>query len=191
MEASVPKDRVQPRAIARTGLDAAAAFRTHHEFVWRVIVAAGVPLSAVDDVVQDVFVTVHRRRRAYDGRAPVRHWIYGIARGIARNHCRKAARAANKRRALAADAAVAQHESPTDPDAAIAGKQVRDLVVEFVCRLPVEQREVFTLVQLEGMAVPEIAVMLDAPLNTVYSRLRLARKRFETMAARLRSEGRA
>ena len=176
----------ETRALAQPEVDVNLAFREHYRFVWRVLLSAGVSRSGVDDAVQDVFVTVHRRRRDYDGRAPLRHWIYGIARGVARNHKRKAVRAANRQEALEGDVA------PTDvgpraasAEDAVAQQQARDLVAQFVETLGPEQRDVFTLVHLEGMAVPEIADMLGASVNTVYSRLRLARQRFEAMVARL------
>ena len=42
-----------------------------------------------------------------------------------------------------------------------------------------DKRIVFALVELEQLAVPEVARMLDLKLNTAYSRLRLARQAFE------------
>jgi len=38
---------------------------------------------------------------------------------------------------------------------------------------------VFELVDVEGLRGPEVAELLGANLNVVYSRLRLARRRFE------------
>jgi RNA polymerase sigma-70 factor, ECF subfamily len=46
-----------------------------------------------------------------------------------------------------------------------------------------EQREVFVLAELEQLSAPEIAEALDVKLNTVYSRLRLAREAFASAAA--------
>ena len=42
--------------------------------------------------------------------------------------------------------------------------------------LSAEQREVFVLTEVAGLTAPEIARLLSIKLNTVYSRLRLARK---------------
>ncbi len=48
---------------------------------------------------------------------------------------------------------------------------------------------VFYLSDIEGLTAPEIATALDVNLNTVYGRLRLARKRFErALALRARGE---
>ncbi|MEM6991141.1 MAG: sigma-70 family RNA polymerase sigma factor [Myxococcota bacterium] len=174
--------------VATVDVDVTAAFREHYRFVWRVLVSAGVPRSGVDDAVQDVFVTVHRRRRDYDGRAPLRHWIYGIARGVGRNHGRKASRKALRVQALdGEERATPALATTAGQETEVARRQAKDLVAAFVETLSDEQREVFTLVHMEGMAVPDIAAMLGAPVNTIYSRLRLARQRFEAMVASVRA----
>jgi RNA polymerase sigma-70 factor (ECF subfamily) len=45
-------------------------------------------------------------------------------------------------------------------------------------QLPMEQRAVLVRHDIDGFAAPEIARELELPLNTVYSRLRLARAKF-------------
>lgn len=152
--------------------DLAAAFRDHHDFVWRSLAHLGVRSDAIDDAVQDVFVIVHRRGHAYDGRVPLRHWLYGITRNVALKHRERSARAqARARHDLAG------HAPPTvDP----LGQRDEIATVErFLAELDPDQRSVFVLAELEGHTAPEIAEMLGVKLNTVYSRLRLARVRFE------------
>jgi RNA polymerase sigma-70 factor (ECF subfamily) len=46
------------------------------------------------------------------------------------------------------------------------------------------KREVFTLVEIDELTVPEAASVLEIPLNTAYSRLRVARQDFEAALAR-------
>ena len=48
-----------------------------------------------------------------------------------------------------------------------------------------EQRAVFLMHDLEGHSAPEISDAVNVPLNTVYSRLRLARKHFNDAVAQL------
>ena len=45
------------------------------------------------------------------------------------------------------------------------------------------------LAEIEERSVPEIAEALAIPLNTAYSRLRVAREEFKQAATRLRSRG--
>ena len=69
------------------------------------------------------------------------------------------------------DAAPGPHEIATQAEA------VR-LVDQLLEALDDEKREVFVLAELEQMTAPEIAAALAIPVNTVYSRLRMAREEF-------------
>jgi DNA-directed RNA polymerase specialized sigma24 family protein len=62
--------------------------------------------------------------------------------------------------------------------------QRRALLRTALDALPLEQRAVFTLFELEGLAGHEIASMIGVPLPTVHSRLRLAREAFRRALAR-------
>jgi RNA polymerase sigma-70 factor (ECF subfamily) len=52
-------------------------------------------------------------------------------------------------------------------------------------RLDDDKREAFVLSQVEGMSAPEIAEITGVPLNTVYSRIRVAKLAFQAEVARL------
>jgi RNA polymerase sigma-70 factor (ECF subfamily) len=56
--------------------------------------------------------------------------------------------------------------------------------------LPLEQRAVFTLFELDGLSGDGIAEMLEIPLGTVYSRLRIAREQFKKTVTRLQARDR-
>jgi RNA polymerase sigma-70 factor (ECF subfamily) len=174
---NLPVPLLAVSVLAPDEVDVAMAFREHHPFVYRVLLCTGVPRTALDDALQDVFLTVHRRRRDYDGRAPLRHWIYGIAKGVGRNHGRKARWRARRHADLPALA-----QSP-EQEMSVARRQALALVDDFLRELNPDQREVFVLVHVEGMTAPEVARMTGARVNTVYSRLRLARARFEEIVA--------
>ena len=153
----------------------------NYRFVWRIVVCMGVSLAGVDDAVQEVFMVAYRRRADYDARACVRSWLFGIARNVARNHLRRA----RKDRARLPEVASSR---PSDvPEEHMARVEAVELVERFLAGLDARQRDVFVLAHIQGMTAPEIAAMLDVKLNTVYSRLRLARRRFERAVARHRA----
>ena len=56
-------------------------------------------------------------------------------------------------------------------------------VLRLLDALDEEQREVFVLAEFEGMTVPEIADATGENLNTLYTRLRTARQRFNALVA--------
>jgi len=68
-------------------------------------------------------------------------------------------------------------------------EEKRALVAAVLEALSMDQRAVFVLHDLEERAVPEIATMLGIPLNTAYSRLRLAREQFAAAVRRLQLRG--
>ena len=166
-----------------------AVYRREFAFVWRALRYFGVPDAAVEDVAQEVFIVLHERRDAYDGRAgTLRSWLYGIARRAALRHHRTSRRKGAGRHAREAEANPEllrpQGDPRADPERQLARAQAAALVEAFLDSLTPDRREVFTLHELEGMPAPAIAELLGVKLNTVYSRLRRAREQFASAVAR-------
>lgn len=169
---------------ARAGLDLEEVYRLHHGLVWRSLRGLGVPEHAVDDALQDVFVIVHRRQHAFDGRATLRKWVLGIARNVALKYRERTAR-------HLARVDPVEDEPPASGtlalDDALAQRQAAVMVDRFLDTLDPDKRAIFVLSDVEGLSAPEIADVLGVKLNTVYSRLRVARLRFEQAVARHRA----
>jgi RNA polymerase sigma-70 factor (ECF subfamily) len=70
------------------------------------------------------------------------------------------------------------------PDARAAAEQALRHLQRLLDALSDDQREVFVLTELEQLTAPEISEALGLNLNTVYSRLRLARRAFAEARAR-------
>lgn len=166
----------QPERRSLVEEDLAALYGAHHEFVWRVLLNLGVPTAVVEDAVQDVFLVLHRRRDEFDVRGSLRGLLFGIARRVARQHRRVAARP--QRLTSVPDVA------RDDPDEAVARRQAAAIVTAFLDELDDDKRIVFVLADVEGMAMPEVAEMLGIKLNTAYSRLRAARQQFRATISR-------
>jgi RNA polymerase sigma-70 factor (ECF subfamily) len=69
--------------------------------------------------------------------------------------------------------------------------QESQLVMRALDTLDLQRRAVFVMSELGGHTMPEIAETLSVPLNTAYSRLRLARQDFESAVRRLQPARRA
>lgn len=167
------------------GVDFDTVYREHFPFVWRSLRRQGVPPPALDDAAQEVFVVVHRRLADFDGRVGVRSWLFGIAHMIAFAH----RRTARKHGACLPLPEEVGNRQPTPHDEAVKGELVRFLEA-FLESLGDAQRAVFILAELEQMSAPEIGDALGVKVNTVYSRLRLARDAFRAAVARRRLEER-
>jgi RNA polymerase sigma-70 factor (ECF subfamily) len=148
----------------------------------------GVRADDVEDVVQEVFLVIHRRLGEFHGLSTMRTWIYGIAVNVARNH----RRASLRRHEPARETDPAQTErvaetSDRAPDALLAKARAAALLLRLLEDLDPDSREVFVLAELEEMTAVEIGEVLSLNPNTVSSRLRKARRRFEDVVRRSRA----
>jgi RNA polymerase sigma-70 factor (ECF subfamily) len=74
------------------------------------------------------------------------------------------------------------------PDAQLAESEARAMLMKALDGLDLDRRAVFVMHELDEVAAPEIAAALAVPLNTVYSRLRLARADVAASIRRLRAK---
>jgi RNA polymerase sigma-70 factor, ECF subfamily len=194
---STPAARVHPAALAETGHEPAtwtfaAVYDTHFAFVWRSVRRLGVVDSAVDDVVQDVFLVVHRQLPSFRGEASIRSWLFAIASRIVRDSRRSLRRKPGNlggRGRVCDEVDLFPAAGPSPHESVAAGEAVRALhaVLDAMRK---ERREVFILAELEQMSVADIAAAVRANPNTIYSRLRAARADFERAVLRVRANDR-
>jgi RNA polymerase sigma-70 factor (ECF subfamily) len=166
----------------------AQLYEAQFSFVWRSARRLGTPEASMDDAVQEIFVVVYRKLPKFEGRSSIKTWLFGIVVNVVRAH-RRTLRAKNPHslwpetgadpEALT-DTAAGPHELAMKVEAA-------RLVEHLLDDLDDDKREVFVLAELEEMSAPDIACAVEIPLNTVYSRLRLARQEFAAAAARHRA----
>jgi len=165
-------------------------YRQHFDFVWSSVRRLGVSPAALDDVVQEVFIVIHSRVHTLEKPEALRSWIYGIVRRTVSGYhrSRRVKEASGATLAAESDAGPAQR---TPFDLAEQNDQVK-LLWSLLEKLDEPKREVFMMAELDELTVPEIAQILEIPLNTAYSRLRAARHAFEEALARhsARTEGR-
>src|SRR6185503_10712118 len=76
-----------PRASA---LDVAGVYAEHCDFVWRSLQHLGVRGADLEDMMQEVFVVVHRKLGGFDGLSRVTTWLFGICLRVVARHRRRA-----------------------------------------------------------------------------------------------------
>jgi RNA polymerase sigma-70 factor (ECF subfamily) len=137
-----------------------------------------------EDLVQEVFIRVHRHLHRFDQSKKFSTWIYTIASNLAKNELRN-----RSRNPLVLFQAIRkdddQDQRPLQfedrhsrPDDLFRKRHLRELVEWAVAQLPEHHRIVFVLRELEGKTYEEIAEITDCNLGTVKSRLNRARARF-------------
>ena len=139
------------------------------------LVMTGDPDDA-EDVAQLVLMKTLNSIASFDGRARVTSWVYRITRNASLDHQRarrREQRLAEKAEWLA-EARVPELEDPLDD---IEMKRTLRLIRTLVTELPMAQREVFDLVDLQGLRPAEAARLLEMNPNTLRVHLLRARRR--------------
>lgn len=176
---------VAPEPIEPSGQPSSPEFRlifeTECSFVWNTLRRLGIPDRDADDAAQDVFVVVHRHLHEFDPTRPLRPWLFGICYRVALAH-RRRARTTRERLDEVRDVP----DSSRGADEQLEQAQARDLVRRALDALDLDRRALIVMHEYEGYPVPQIAETLGVPLNTAYSRLRLAREQFAVQVKRLR-----
>ena len=166
----------------RAPLDFDALFQSECSYVFHSLRRLGVHERDLEDVAHEVFLAIHRKLSDYDASRPLRPWIFAFAYRFAADY-RKLAR--NRREQLPDEA----HDPPdSSPDVGerLDAARSRQLVLEALEALDLDKRAVFVMHELDGTPIPAVASALGIPLNTAYSRLRLAREAFTAQVKRLR-----
>jgi RNA polymerase sigma-70 factor (ECF subfamily) len=158
-------------------------YKQYFDFVWSSARHLGAAVDVVDDVVQDVFIVIHSRLATLQNPEALRSWIYGIVRRTVSDYrrSRRSRDAAGAR--LGAELKSTRPAQPSPLELAETNADL-ELLESILAELEESKREVFVMVEVLGMTAPEVVQALEIPLNTAYSRLRLARKLFEEALAR-------
>lgn len=161
-----------------------ALYDQYFTFVWRCLRALGVAETHVDDAAQEVFLVAHRRLPEFRGESSLRTWLYGIVRNVAANQRRTQRRKGGL--AHLDEAAFAGAEP--SPEMRLAERERAEFVVRFAEGLDPKKRDVFVLALVEQLTIPEVAEILEIPVNTAYTRLRAVRAELRSAIERSRSE---
>jgi len=169
-------------AEARPSLDFRAIYERWFEEVSRWVRAMGGPDAEREDLVQDVFVVVHRRLPDFDGEN-VAGWLYQIARRRVRDFLRLVW---VKHLLLGSvpltDGLMERGASPAD---ALETKEKRKLLEKLLKKLTECERAALVLFELDGLSGEQIAALQGVPVNTVWVRIHKARKKLKLSLAKL------
>ncbi|HET9415572.1 MAG TPA: RNA polymerase sigma factor, partial [Pseudolabrys sp.] len=118
----------------------------------------GVALDHVDDVVQDVLLTIHRARRAYDPGRSFTAWLCVIAERRAIDLLRRVRR--QDLREVHAPLAFESHaDQAADPACGLAHADMSSIVTSAIAGLPVRQREAVEHIVLKERSLAEVAAL--------------------------------
>ena len=160
-------------------------YDTYAEAIFRTLARLGVEAMHLEDAAQEVFVTAWKKQSGFAQRSTLKTWLTGIAINVASHHRRSAGR-----RGIATEVSDQLPSARPGPEADLQRRQGLQLLQSVLKGLSDEQREVFVMMEMEGLSAPEASALLNVGSNTVYSRLRLARAAFNAAVSKLQGGAR-
>jgi len=161
------------------------AFRAFYErnfrFTWRIVARLAERHADVDDLVQEVFTIAGHKLDEFEGRAKETTWLYRIAQNVVVADRRK-----RKRQHLLSMKWLRpdpDDELTEGPDRHVEQTDAKTLVHAVLAQMSDKKRDVFLLFELEGLSGQEVAEIVGAPVDTVWTRLFHARKDFKRLLA--------
>ena len=173
------------RRIAQAAdIDFASLYAQHKRRVYATVHHIVGYCDEIDDIVQTVFLQIHRSLPRYKGQSKLSTWIYRISVNVSLQYIRK-----RKRRRVFLRFTSDNNEferAGNDVRAQYDEREVMKRLYEFLDTLSDKKRTVFVLHELDGLAFEDIAEVCSIPVNTVRSRLHAARSE---LTIRLRRAG--
>jgi len=143
--------------VARTRAGDESAFaglvNRYRPIVFRWAIALAGDEDDAEDITQEVFVRVYRKLWTFRGDGSFEAWLYRITRRVV-FHMRPATPAP-------AEGVIAADPYVTDPGARVDRQRAVTLIQTIAATLPMRQREVFILCDVEGRTPAAVARMLD------------------------------
>ena len=173
-----------PRDPADPVLTFDAVYRDHARDVARWAARLGGE-QEVEDLVQEVFLTVQRRLPQFRGEAPIGVWLFRITQKVLANHRRRR----RMRRWLGMTSHMNETIASTEalPTDRLEQRQAAERLYSILDTLPEKYRQVLVLFELEDLSTQRIAELLGTKLVTV--RVWLHRARAAFLKEQLRREG--
>jgi RNA polymerase sigma-70 factor (ECF subfamily) len=148
---------VQMASLAAAGDDSAfTSLVTRYQpavFRWALMFARDA--DEAEDITQETFVVMHRRLANYRSDGSLEAWLYRITRRAAAQLRRTRNR--RGRLSLTSAARPVRDVYTTDPGARVDRERVAQVIRELFTDLPLRQREIFDLVDLQGLSPEEAA----------------------------------
>ena len=155
----------------------ASLFEFYAPRIKAMLTRLGAAADTAEDLAQETLLMVWRKAAYFDpARASASAWIFTIARNLRIDRLR-----GDNRAKLYAPYEMVEPEGLENPDGALSAAERDARVRSALKELSQEQVRVVQLSFFEGRAHGDIAALLDLPLGTVKSRVRLAMTRLRNL----------
>jgi RNA polymerase sigma-70 factor (ECF subfamily) len=125
-----------------------------------------------EDMLQDVWLRIHRVRHTYRPDEPLLPWVYAIARRVRVDNYRRRQRIASRE---------TQVEVLPEPLDNVEGTCHLPTFEDLVAELPDGQREVLTMLKVNGLSIEEVARATSSTVGAVKQRAHRAYERLRNL----------
>jgi RNA polymerase sigma-70 factor, ECF subfamily len=133
------------------------------------------------DLAQETFIKAFQSKQSFNGQSKFSTWLYRIAVNTTIDYQRKTCvRKENPTEEIEANTALSQ-----DPDQKCQKTAIKKILFKAISKLPAQQREVYTLREINGCSTKEVAEILNISVELAKWRLHKAR----TMLRKSLAEG--
>jgi RNA polymerase sigma-70 factor (ECF subfamily) len=155
--------------------------KRHKEKVRNIVYLTMSSSNLVDDIAQEVFITVYRKLKNFRFESQFTTWLYRITVNKCRDHLRKK----NVRRIFMP---LQEGEEVSHSVTSVEDEDISKVVMDAVSKLPAKLRIPLMLKDIEGFSYQEIAESLECEMGTVKSRIFRARERLKTILQPMEKE---
>jgi RNA polymerase sigma-70 factor (ECF subfamily) len=127
--------------------------------------------ALADDLVQDTLAKALTRSEQLRDEQALESWLFSILNNCWRDHLR-----ARRDFLDVSELDETVYSEEPGPEQHYASRQTIQRVRQAIARLPIGQRQVITLVDIEECSYADVARILDVPVGTIMSRLSRARQ---------------
>jgi len=140
--------------------------------------------NELEDLVQRTFLQCVESKDRFRAESSFRTYLLSIANNVLRNHFRRRSRKEGR----LDFGSVSIHELAPQPSSVLASRREHQLLIEGLRQLPLQSQVILELYYWEELTAPQIADVVDAPVGTVRTRLRLAKEKLRRIIEELARE---
>lgn len=160
-----------PRLLSLLNLDSSRRLEAMRPRLYRLAYAWCHDANLADDLAQETLAKALVRREQLRETAALEGWLFAILNNCWRDHLRRRKEFLDVEEL---DEVILAHDD--NPERLYARRQATMRVRDAIGALPLSQRQVITLVDIEECSYAQVAQVLDVPVGTVMSRLSRARQ---------------
>ncbi len=155
--------------------------KRHKEKVRNIIYITMNNSAFVDDIAQDVFITVYRNLKHFRFESQFTTWLYRITV----NRCKDYLRKMNVRKIffpIEDGSEISEYSTPVEDN------DISKIVMDAISKLPIKLRMPLIMKDIEGFSYQEISESLNCEMGTVKSRIFRGREKLKEILQPLEKE---